>query len=135
MVLAAGIMSFYYLPNMAGVVLLFIPLIISVSFLEGRVLRTGNVIERESIEESCNIAVEALSNIRTVAGLCAEEEFIELYEAALAASHRINLKRAHVRGIAYGIVNGAPMLCYCFSLWYGAYLVEQSCVSIADVFK
>ncbi|ODM95433.1 Multidrug resistance protein 1, partial [Orchesella cincta] len=87
-VIGAGFMSFYYLPNMAAVTIVFVPVMIYISFVEGKVMNSDNVIERDSIESSCNIAVEALNNIRTVASLGAEEQFMEMYEEALAASHR-----------------------------------------------
>jgi hypothetical protein len=58
------------------------------AFMEGRVLGSDNVIEKESIEKSCNIAVEALNNIRTVASLGAEGRFIEMYRDALEDAHR-----------------------------------------------
>lgn len=87
-VVGAAAMSFYYLPSMAAVTIVFVPVMFYISFIEGKVMNTDNVIERDSIETSCNIAVEALNNIRTVAGLCAEEQYMQMYEDALAASHR-----------------------------------------------
>lgn len=120
---------------MAAITVLFVPVVMYVSLMEGKVLGDENVAERDSVESACNVAVEALSNIRTVASLCAEEPFMEMYEESLLVAHRINLKRAHVRGFVNGIINGAPMICYCLSLWYGAHLVEQKCASIGSVFK
>lgn len=92
-VIGAAAMSFYYLPSMAAVTIVFVPVMFYISFMEGKVMNTDNVIERDSIETSCNIAVEALNNIRTVAGLCAEEQYMQMYEDALAASHRYLSKR------------------------------------------
>ncbi|ODM90920.1 Bile salt export pump [Orchesella cincta] len=131
-VIGSGLMSFYYLPNMAMVTIVFVPVMIYISILEGKLMWSDNVIERDSIESSCNIAVEALNNIRTVASLCAEEQFMEMYEEALAASHRVNLKRAHIRGIVYGLVSGGPMFCVVVRC---SFVVEQSCASIGNVFK
>lgn len=68
--------------------MLCVPVMVYGAFLEGRVLGSDNTIEKESIEKSCNLAVEAVSNIRTVASLCAEKKFLELYSEALADSHR-----------------------------------------------
>ncbi len=104
------------------------------AFLEGRVLGSDNVIEKESIEKSCNLAVEALSNIRTVASLCGEKRFLELYINALEDSHRINKRRAHIRGLVYGLTTSTAWFCYGLSQFYGGYLVEKECVAIADVF-
>lgn len=86
-----GAMTFYLLPKMAAVTFLFVPAIIYISFLEGKVMGSDNVVEKESIEKSCNLAVEALTNIRTVASLGAERQFLKMYEEALEQSHRLVL--------------------------------------------
>lgn len=88
-VIAAGGMSFYYLPNMAAVTIVFVPVMLYISMMEGRVIGSGNVVERDSVESACNVAVEALSNIRTVASLGVEEEFMKMYAEALTDAHRL----------------------------------------------
>ncbi|CAL8070816.1 unnamed protein product [Orchesella dallaii] len=134
-VIGTALMSFYYIPKLTAVTIIFVPIVMYTSFLEGKVMGSNNVIERDSIEASCSLAVEALNNIRTVASLCAEKQCMRLYEDALAEAHRVNLKRAHIRGVVYGVVTGGPIFCYCLCIWYGGYLVEQQCANIGDVFK
>ncbi|XP_035709895.1 ATP-dependent translocase ABCB1 isoform X2 [Folsomia candida] len=133
-VIAAGAMSLYLVPKLSAVTMLCVPVMMYAAFMEGRVLGSDNVIEKESIEKSCNIAVEGLSSIRTVASLCGERRFMELYSEALADSHRINKRRSHIRGLVYALTTSGAYLCYGLSQLYGGYLVENECVAIADVF-
>ena len=48
------------------------------------------------------LAMEAITNIRTVAGLRAEEKFIDMYVAELAAPHSLSYRKAHFRGFIFG---------------------------------
>jgi len=90
-IITSAAMSFYLMPKLSGVALIFTPVMLYVAFIEGRVLGAENLVEKESIEKSCNLAVEALNNIRTVASLGAEERFMELYHEELSESHRYEI--------------------------------------------
>jgi hypothetical protein len=48
------------------------------------------------------LAVEAISNIRTVAGLGREKTFVERYIAELSGPHETAKRKAHVRGLVFG---------------------------------
>jgi ABC-type bacteriocin/lantibiotic exporter with double-glycine peptidase domain len=133
-IIGAGAMSLYLIPKMSAVTMLFVPIVIYGAFLEGRMLGSDNIVEKESIEKSCNLAVEALSNIRTVASLCVEKTFMGLYAKTLEDSHRINKRRALLRGFVYGFTTSASYFCYSLSVLYGGWLVEHECVKIGDVF-
>ena len=73
---------------MGAVVAIFVPLSLLAGFLEGKVLGTSNVVEKEAIEYSANTATEALHNIRTVASLGVEKKFIHSYTDSLMESHQ-----------------------------------------------
>ncbi len=74
---------------MGAVVTLFVPVSIFAAFIEGKILNTSNVVEKVAVEQSANIATEALNNIRTVASLGIERRFIQTYTEALMESHKL----------------------------------------------
>lgn len=73
---------------MGVVVTLLVPLTVGAAFLEGKVLSSSNVAEKEAVEKSAAVAVEALNSIQTVAELGAENVFIDAYTTLLEKAHK-----------------------------------------------
>uniref|UniRef100_A0A3Q1GIL8 ABC transmembrane type-1 domain-containing protein n=1 Tax=Acanthochromis polyacanthus TaxID=80966 RepID=A0A3Q1GIL8_9TELE len=68
------------------------------------------------------ISGEALNNIRTIAGLGKERNFVEMYEAQLDAPYRAALKKANVYGACYGFAQCVVFLTNSASYRFGGYL-------------
>lgn len=81
------------------------------------------------------IAVEVVSNVRTVASLHAETSFLQRYCVALAESQRASRKKMRFRGAVFAMGQSAPFLAYAFSLYYGGYLVAHEGLPYQDVIK
>ena len=78
----------YYKPKLGAVALAFVPLVIVATYFQGLLLFGQNIGEKKAVEESSKIAVQAVSNIRTVASLCKERSFAKMYRDLLAKSHK-----------------------------------------------
>ncbi|XP_059085287.1 ATP-dependent translocase ABCB1-like isoform X5 [Tigriopus californicus] len=98
---------------------------------------TGALCTRISSDASAiqGLAIEAISNIRTVAGLGRERTFEELYLAALRQPHVDAKKRSHVRGLIFGFAQSVPFFAYSGCMFYGGWLVENQDLDYKNVFK
>lgn len=81
------------------------------------------------------ISGEALSNIRTIAGLGKEKIFVEMYEAQLDAPFHAAIKKANVYGACYGFSQCIIFLANSASYRFGGYLVRQEGLHFSLVFR
>jgi ATP-binding cassette subfamily B (MDR/TAP) protein 1 len=84
---------------------------------------------------SKQLAVEAITNIRTVAGLRREKTFVERYIAELSGPHETAKRKAHVRGLVFGFAQAMPFFAYAGCMYYGGYLVSTEDLPYENVFK
>lgn len=81
------------------------------------------------------MAIEAITNIRTVASLGKEQSLFELYDKELLSGERTMHIKSIMRGFAFALGQTAPFLCYGISLWYGGVLVADEGLPYKDVIK
>ena len=84
---------------------------------------------------SIQLAVEAISNIRTVAGLRLESTFARAYAERLRGPHARARRRAHLRGLIFGFAQATPFMAYAGCMYYGGYLVQYEGLDYKNVFK
>ena len=120
-----------------------------------RILVGHDNVEKKALQDASKLAVEAISNIRTVASLRKEEYFVAEYQKvrimtvmmimmvmvmmmmmqALAAPHRSAHVRSNVRGIVFGFAQSVPFFAYGGCMFYGGYLVYTEGIQYKIVFK
>lgn len=81
------------------------------------------------------ISSEALGNIRTIAGIAKEKQFIEMYEKQLEAPYRSAIKKANVYGLCFGFAQCVVFIANSVSYRYGGYLVEAENLHYSFVFR
>lgn len=81
------------------------------------------------------IAVEAVSNVRTVIGLCREDTFFQAYVSSMIPSLRLGIKNTHYRGLVFGMARAVSYFAYAACIYYGGYLMETEGLFYATVFK
>uniref|UniRef100_A0A8V1A647 Bile salt export pump n=1 Tax=Gallus gallus TaxID=9031 RepID=A0A8V1A647_CHICK len=79
------------------------------------------------------ISSEALSNIRTVAGIGKEKKFIDAFEKNLDMPYRAAIKKANVYGICFGFAQSIVFIANSVSYRYGGFLVQTEGVISAIV--
>lgn len=86
---------------------------------------------------TCNfqIAIEAISNIRTVASLGCEEIFYKKFIAELGPHQAACRKKSHFRGFMLGLGRSTGMFSYTATLYYGMHLMINASLSSATLFK
>nr|CAD7261445.1 unnamed protein product [Timema shepardi] len=128
-------LSMYYEWRLGLVALVFAPAILIAEY-SFEVLQYGQVEgNTKSMEKSTKIAVEAVSNIRTVAGLGTEKTFHDNYMMELQPAHIIALRNSHFRALVYGLATSISYFAFSACMYYGGQLVEQEGIPYADVFK
>lgn len=81
------------------------------------------------------IASEALSNIRTVAGIAKEKMFIDNFEKHLDMPYKAAIKKAHVYGLCFGFAQSIVFIANAVSYRYGGYLVDSEGLHYSFVFR
>uniref|UniRef100_A0A8V1A1F7 Bile salt export pump n=1 Tax=Gallus gallus TaxID=9031 RepID=A0A8V1A1F7_CHICK len=78
---------------------------------------------------------EALSNIRTVAGIGKEKKFIDAFEKNLDMPYRAAIKKANVYGICFGFAQSIVFIANSVSYRYGGFLVQTEGLHYSFVFR
>merc|ERR1719233_1108093 len=133
-VLIAVIMGLYFNWKLGLVCSLFFPLLIIAVVFEQRIIMGVDSVEKKAFEKSAKLAIEAISNIRTVAGLRCEERYIDLYIELLSEPHKLTMKKSHQRGFIFGFSQAIQFFAWGLTLWFGGYLVDIGEADFADVF-
>lgn len=81
------------------------------------------------------VSGEALSNIRTIAGLAKEGDFVESYDQKLVSPYKSAMRRAHIYGLFFALSQCVIFMAYAASFRYGGYLVSYEGLSYVIVFR
>uniref|UniRef100_A0A8V0ZZ26 Bile salt export pump n=1 Tax=Gallus gallus TaxID=9031 RepID=A0A8V0ZZ26_CHICK len=73
--------------------------------------------DKKALEATGQISSEALSNIRTVAGIGKEKKFIDAFEKNLDMPYRAAIKKANVYGICFGFAQSIVFIPAWASRW------------------
>ncbi|CAG9761758.1 unnamed protein product [Ceutorhynchus assimilis] len=125
----------YYEWRLGLVAMSFFPLIITAGFLQRRNMAGENDEYKKSLQTSTKIAVEAVSNFRTVVSLGCEETFYDLYIRELQPHIKTSLKNTHGRAFILGFSRAIMLFAYSTCLYYGGFLIRDKGVPYGDVFK
>uniref|UniRef100_A0A3B5A4E6 Bile salt export pump n=1 Tax=Stegastes partitus TaxID=144197 RepID=A0A3B5A4E6_9TELE len=131
----AVIMSFYFSWKLTMLILCFLPFIALSGGFQASMLTGFAKQDKQAMETAGRISGEALNNIRTIAGLGKERNFVQMYEAQLDAPYHAALKKANVYGACYGFAQCVVFLTNSASYRFGGYLVRQEGLHFSLVFR
>ncbi|KAF5301298.1 hypothetical protein FQR65_LT08917 [Abscondita terminalis] len=134
LVLSIGL-SMFYEWRLGLVALCFSPIILIAIFLEGRMSHGENEGRSKSLEKSTKVAVEAVSNIRTVASLSCENTFFDQYCAELESHYRTTKRNSHGRSIVLAMARSIMFFAYSITTYYGGTLIVNENMPYEDMFK
>lgn len=129
------ILSIYYEWRLGLVGMSFIPFILVVTYLQGKLYANETFNYHQSLQTSTKIAVDAVSNIRTVVGLGIEDNMYKAYLHAMEPSLDVAKRNTHYRGLVFGLARSIIYFAYATCMYYGGYLIEHSNLYYANVFK
>lgn len=133
--IASIVLALYYQWKLGLVALAFVPFLLVSTYFQAKIIMGQSALEREGLQKSSKVAMEAIGNIRTVASLGKERQFHTIYMDSLRGPHRRALKNSWIRGAIFGFASGIPMFAYATTMYYGGWLVANEGLDFTDVFK
>ncbi|XP_063536030.1 phosphatidylcholine translocator ABCB4-like [Cydia strobilella] len=109
--------------RVALVALAFVPLVLPVFYYQNVIATIVASMNAKAVERSTQIAVDALSNIRTVAALGREAAFVRKYVAQLGLTLPFAKRGAHLFGLVTGLSRAMFNWMNSAALVYGGHLV------------
>ena len=94
-------LSFFQMSIFWQVGALFVPAVLLGAAAQARIIASHDNLEKEALEKSAKVAIEGITNIRTVAGLGREADFVRRYVKTIEETHVQAQKKAHIRGINF----------------------------------
>lgn len=134
LVLGVGL-SMYYQWKLGLVALSFTPFILVATYLQRKVMEQENMGTTKSMENCTKLAVEVVSNVRTVVSLGRENMFHTQYVDLLEPSVKLAKRNTHYRGVVYGLARSIMFFAYATCMYYGGQLVVNTGLFYGDVFK
>ncbi|XP_062972497.1 bile salt export pump [Elgaria multicarinata webbii] len=131
----AIIIAFYFSWKLSLVICCFLPFLALSGLVQTRMLTGFASQDKQAMEATGRISNEALTNIRTVAGIGKEKRFIETYEKYLDIPYRAAVKKANVYGACFGFAQSVVFIANSVSYRYGGFLVDKEGLHYSYVFR
>ncbi|NXC34955.1 ABCBB protein, partial [Campylorhamphus procurvoides] len=131
----AMIIAFYFSWKLSLVILCFLPFLALSGAVQAKMLTGFASQDKKALEATGRIASEAVSNIRTVAGIGKEKKFIDNFEKHLDMPYRAAIKKAHVYGLCFGFAQSIVFIANSVSYRYGGFLVDSEGLHYSFVFR
>nr|CAB3484057.1 unnamed protein product [Digitaria exilis] len=110
------------------------PLTLGASYLN-LLINVGPKTDDGAYARASSIAAGAVSNVRTVAALCAKGNVVGTFDRALDAPVSKARRTSQVMGIILGLSQGAMYGAYTVTLWAGALFIKRDESKFGDVSK
>ena len=91
--------------------------------------------EKEALEKCSQISTEAITNIRTVAGLRREEYMIKKYNQEILKVEGLIRQKLRWRGVINSSGQAFMFFAYAVALCYGGVMVSRNEVPFQDIIK
>ncbi|CAF4522679.1 unnamed protein product, partial [Rotaria sp. Silwood2] len=125
------ILAFIYGWSLTLLMLAFVPFMIVAGFLQTYLMTGFANKDKKALEDAGKIAVETISNIRTVAQLTKEKHFGDEYCKLLEFPY--SLKRAHVFGFLFSLTDSIMFFAQAALFSFGAWRVEQGAMTFENI--
>ncbi|KAI8995089.1 P-loop containing nucleoside triphosphate hydrolase protein [Gaertneriomyces semiglobifer] len=118
---------------LAGILLLLAPFIIAAGYWQSTSLARFAESSKEAYEQSTQVAMEAIKEVRTLKMLDREKFAVERYEAFLNKPFRMTKRNALVDSIAYGLQDTAAMLTIALGFYAGQKLADKGSIELWQI--
>ncbi|XP_037948001.1 multidrug resistance protein homolog 49-like isoform X1 [Teleopsis dalmanni] len=130
-----SIVAFVSSWNLTLVTLVTLPFVCLSVYIESRFMKSCALTEKVAVENASQVAVEAISNIRTVASLGLEKSLLSYYNKQIDHANVACRRKFKFRGTVFGMGQASLFLSYGVSLYYGGWLVANKSVHYKNVIK
>eukprot|EP00004_Rigifila_ramosa_P018827 TRINITY_DN4728_c0_g1_i6.p1 TRINITY_DN4728_c0_g1~~TRINITY_DN4728_c0_g1_i6.p1 ORF type:complete len:650 (+),score=123.39 TRINITY_DN4728_c0_g1_i6:224-2173(+) len=118
-------MIFYYEWRLAWVMMMTTPVVVLTGFAQISMYAGFTSLSSASSLESTRRMGEALSSIRTVASLTAEDAAITRFSESLHIDSGTAIRRSQLAGFFYGLSQGGLFFSLALGIWYGGRLLVR----------
>ncbi|KAI1733308.1 ABC transporter transmembrane region domain-containing protein [Ditylenchus destructor] len=129
------IIALYYGWQMTIVLLALFPLAIIGQLFQTRYLKSKARENVNEFEQIGTIALEAISNIRTVKSLALEEKLAELFDSSINTLLYRSRWKAFVQGLTYGFASSIYYFLYAASFYFAILLIIKGILLPMDVLR
>lgn len=91
--------------------------------------------EKRALESGCQMAVEAITQIRTVASLGQEPHIISRFGEEMQKAERACRAKTRYRGLVFALGQAMPFFGYVICFGYGGYLIAEGQTSYTNVIR
>nr|KAF6493312.1 ATP binding cassette subfamily B member 11 [Rousettus aegyptiacus] len=131
----AMIIAFFFSWKLSLVIVCFLPFLALSGVVQTRMLTGFASQDKQALETAGQITNEAISNIRTIAGIGKERQFIEAFERELKKSFKTAIRKANVYGFCFGFSQCIVFVANSASYRYGGYLIPNEGLHFSYVFR
>ncbi|XP_061057418.1 bile salt export pump isoform X3 [Eubalaena glacialis] len=131
----AMIIAFFFSWKLSLVIVCFFPFLALSGAIQTKMLMGFATHDKQAMEVAGQITNEALSNIRTVAGIGKERQFIEVFETELEKPYKTAIRKANVYGFCFGFSQCIVFVANSASYRYGGYLIPNEGLHFSYVFR
>ncbi|XP_006867076.1 PREDICTED: bile salt export pump isoform X1 [Chrysochloris asiatica] len=131
----AMIIAFLYSWKLSLVIMCFFPFLALSGVIQTKMLTGFATRDKQALETAGQITNEALSNIRTIAGIGKERQFIDAYETELEKPYKTAIRKANVYGFCFGFSQCISFIANSASYRYGGYLIFYEGLHFSYVFR
>ncbi|XP_032493469.1 bile salt export pump isoform X2 [Phocoena sinus] len=131
----AMIIAFFFSWKLSLVIVCFFPFLALSGAIQTKMLMGFATHDKQALEVTGQITNEALSNIRTVAGIGKERQFIEVFETELEKPYKTAIRKANVYGFCFGFSQSIVFVANSASYRYGGYLIPNEGLHFSYVFR
>ncbi|ELK04675.1 Multidrug resistance protein 1 [Pteropus alecto] len=131
----AMIIAFFFSWKLSLVVVCFLPFLALSGAIQTRMLTGFASQDKQALETAGQITNEAISNIRTVAGIGKERQFIEAFERELKKPFKTAIRKANIYGFCFGFSQCIVFVANSASYRYGGYLIPNEGLHFSYVFR
>ncbi|CAN6477732.1 unnamed protein product [Victoria cruziana] len=110
------------------------PLVIMCFYARRVLLKNMSAKANKSQDESCKIAAEAASNLRTVAAFSSQARILRMFHLAQEEPRRENVKQSWYAGLGLSMTQSLVACTWALDFWYGGWLISHGYISAKQLF-
>lgn len=134
-IIVAVIIAFLFSWKLSLVISCFFPFLALSGALQTKMLTGFASQDKQALEKAGQITSEALSSIRTVAGIGVERRFIKAFEAELEKSYKTAVRKANIYGLCFAFSQAISFFASSSGYRYGSYLIAEEGLHFSFVFR
>ncbi|XP_055701825.1 multidrug resistance protein homolog 49-like [Phlebotomus papatasi] len=133
-IIVGGAIGFVILWKLTFMILSLIPIQIAIAAFDSQYSKSSAVKEKKAMENVSRIAVEAISNIRTVASLGLEKHVLERFDQELKIAEKEALKSTRLRGLVFNFSHTLGLIAFVAPLVYAEPLISSGEIDYINTF-